>query len=102
MNCLNCGQSMKQGPNGDWACGNYGGTGVAHAGRCSRLVVMTDESAPYYTTDICSECQETVQGLHGRWTCRSCGTNSPYIPPPEGWQTDPSVGIGIVVVSQDS
>lgn len=49
----------------------------------------TDADGPYYTTHICTECKSEVEGLHGRWTCRHCGTNSPYIPPPEGWQADP-------------
>jgi hypothetical protein len=54
---------------------------------------MTEPSTPYYTTDLCFECQAIVRGLHGRYTCGVCGYNSPYHPPPEGWQTDADIGI---------
>jgi hypothetical protein len=53
---------------------------------------MTESSTPYYTSDLCFECQANVRGLHGRYTCGACGYNSPYLPPPEGWQTDGDVG----------
>ncbi|WP_433892315.1 hypothetical protein [Streptomyces sp. CA-111067] len=51
------------------------------------------EAAPpeesYFTVETCSRCGAEVHGLHGRWTCSSCGECSPYSPPPEGWQADP-------------
>lgn len=43
----------------------------------------------YYTVHTCTMCGTEVHGLHGRWTCTSCGENSPYEEPPEGWQGDP-------------
>lgn len=45
--------------------------------------------APYYTVHSCTRCGADVHGLHGRWTCQTCGECSPYVPPPEGWQADP-------------
>ncbi|MEU8551946.1 hypothetical protein [Streptomyces roseoverticillatus] len=43
---------------------------------------------PYYTTNTCSGCGSVVLGVHGRWTCASCGTCSPYQEPPEGWASE--------------
>ncbi|MFE3776129.1 hypothetical protein [Streptomyces sp. NPDC059122] len=42
----------------------------------------------YFSVHVCTGCGSEVHGLHGRWTCSSCGTCSPYTPPPDGWQAD--------------
>jgi ribosomal protein S27AE len=81
VNCTRCGAAVIQGPDGRWSCS------------CGASGAVPLSATPYYTSDICSECGMTVQGLHGRWACGSCGANSPYLPPPGGWKSDPDVGV---------
>jgi hypothetical protein len=68
MNCPNCGASMQQGPLGDWACENCGGTGVAPAAR--ELMVSR-----------CYRCQaDVVDGPRGGYCCGQCGDVVPPLP----------------------
>ncbi|MCP9212392.1 hypothetical protein [Streptomyces cucumeris] len=48
----------------------------------------------YYRTYTCTGCESQVDGVGGRWACTSCGTTSPYTPPPEGWQSELDEHVG--------
>lgn len=64
---------------------------VLHTGRVDEPDDMTTAvtiPAPYYTVHTCTRCGAEVHGLHGRWTCSSCGECSPYVEPPQGWQSE--------------
>ncbi|MFI5617947.1 hypothetical protein [Streptomyces sp. NPDC051567] len=37
---------------------------------------------PEVTVDECTTCGAEVKGLFHRWSCRECGTSSPYVAPP--------------------
>lgn len=68
MNCSNCGASMRQGPNGDWACPNCGGTGTTLPPIDRALL-------------NCTHCGWSVhEGPQGGYVCGQCYYTVP--PPP--------------------
>ncbi|MGK5627125.1 hypothetical protein [Streptomyces sp. URMC 123] len=43
---------------------------------------------PEITKHHCKQCGAEAFGTYGRYACTACGYCSPYMEPPEGWQSD--------------
>lgn len=64
MNCSNCGATMHQGPNGDWACGNCGNTSVTPGAALPPIDA---------TLMSCAACGWAVsEGPRGGYVCGQC------------------------------